>query len=106
VARNTAALIGLEGWISDDAVHIETGYAGPAYGIPSPETVQAIRLMGRLEGILLDLVYEGKAMAGLIAMVRRRLFAPADKILFMHLGGVPALHAYADLFGTWGSAFE
>lgn len=78
VARNTVALIGVEGSISDDAVHIETGYAGPAYGIPSLETVQAIQLVGRLEGILLDPVYEGKAMAGLIAMVRQRLFAPAD----------------------------
>jgi 1-aminocyclopropane-1-carboxylate deaminase/D-cysteine desulfhydrase-like pyridoxal-dependent ACC family enzyme len=54
--------------------------------------------MGRLEGVLLDPVYEGKAMAGLIDMIRHEQFASSDRILFLHLGGAPALHAYADLF--------
>ena len=106
IARSTAELIGVGHEVSDNAIHVETGYAGKAYGIPSPQTVEAIRLVGRLEGILLDPVYEGKAMAGLIDMVRQRRFAPADKILFMHLGGIPALHAYGDLFATTGIESE
>ena len=89
IARRTAELIGLERQITDSDVHVETGYAGKAYGIPSPETVEAIRLVGRLEGILLDPVYEGKAMAGLIDLVRQRRFAQSEQVLFMHLGASP-----------------
>ena len=98
IARSTAALVDARREIADEDVQIAAAYAGDSYGLPSPQTIEAIRLMGRLEGVLLDPVYEGKAMAGLIDMIRRQQFAPSDRILFLHLGGTPALHAYADLF--------
>jgi 1-aminocyclopropane-1-carboxylate deaminase len=98
IARSTAALIDARREIVDEDVQIAADYAGDSYGLPSPQTIEAIRLMGRLEGVLLDPVYEGKAMAGLIDMIRHQQFASTDRILFLHLGGTPALHAYADLF--------
>jgi 1-aminocyclopropane-1-carboxylate deaminase len=98
IARSTAALVDARREISDEDVQITADYAGDSYGLSSPQTIEAIRLMGRLEGVLLDPVYEGKAMAGLIDMIRHQQFASSDRILFLHLGGTPALHAYADLF--------
>jgi D-cysteine desulfhydrase len=56
--------------------------------------VEAVRMVARLEGILLDPVYTGKAMAGLIALVRQGLFAKGEHVLFVHTGGSPALYAY------------
>jgi len=98
IARRTAALVGYETPIADDDVQVAAGYAGDAYGLPTREAIDAMRLVGQLEGLLLDPVYEAKAMAGLIDMVRRRQFEPSQHILFLHLGGTPAVHAYADLF--------
>jgi 1-aminocyclopropane-1-carboxylate deaminase len=98
IARSTAALVDAGREISDQDVQIAADYAGDSYGLPSPQTIDAIRLVGRLEGVLLDPVYEGKAMAGLIDKIRHQQFASSDRILFLHLGGTPALHAYADLF--------
>jgi 1-aminocyclopropane-1-carboxylate deaminase len=98
IARSTAALVGAILEISEEDVQIAASYAGESYGVPSPQTVEAIQLVGRLEGILLDPVYEGKAMSGLIDMIRRQQFASTDQILFLHLGGTPAVHAYEALF--------
>ena len=78
-------------------VRVVPGYAGAAYGLPSAEGMAAIRLLARLEGLLLDPVYTGKAMAGLIDLVGRGAFAAGDKVLFLHSGGSPALFAY----GRW-----
>ena len=80
------------------AVRVEAGYAGAAYGVPSDEGLAAIRLLARLEGLLLDPVYTGKAMAGLIDLVERGRFRAGDKILFLHSGGAPALFAYRSWF--------
>lgn len=71
-------------------------FLGKAYGDPTAETVEAIRLVARCEGILLDPVYSGKAMAGLIAMIRRGEWAGSDAAVFLHTGGTPALYAYRD----------
>ena len=98
IARSTAARVDAGREISEEDVQIAADYAGDSYGLPSPQTIEAIRLMGRLEGVLLDPVYEGKAMAGLIDKIRHQQFASSNRILFLHLGGAPALHAYADLF--------
>lgn len=104
IARSTAALVDARREISHEDVEVAAGYAGDAYGLPSPQTIEAIRLVGRLEGVLLDPVYEGKAMAGLIDMIRHQRFASTDRILFLHLGGTPAVHAYGDLFApTWSA---
>ena len=95
IARNTAQQIELDGEISDDSVVLDTRYAGPEYGLPSEGTLEAIRLCARLEGMLTDPVYEGKSMHGLIDRVQRGEFPQGSKVLYAHLGGVPALSAYS-----------
>jgi 1-aminocyclopropane-1-carboxylate deaminase len=98
IARNTAQQVELSAEIGDDDVVLETGYGGPEYGLPSEGTLEAIRLCARLEGVLTDPVYEGKSMHGMIDLVRRGEFPPGSKVLYAHLGGVPALSAYSFLF--------
>jgi 1-aminocyclopropane-1-carboxylate deaminase len=100
IARNTASLIGLGRELSDDEIVLLDGWAGDAYGIPVPSTLNAIRICGRLEGVILDPVYEGKSMAGLIDLVRDLRIAPDAHVLYAHLGGQPALNAYSALFRT------
>ena len=65
---------------------------------PSQSTLDAIRLTGQLEGVILDPVYEGKSMAGLVDLVRNGDIGPGSTVLYAHLGGQPALNAYAGLF--------
>ncbi len=77
---------------------LETGYAGRAYGLPNEGTLEAIRLCARQEGMLTDPVYEGKSMHGMIDMVRRGRLPPGSRVLYAHLGGVPALNAYSFIF--------
>jgi 1-aminocyclopropane-1-carboxylate deaminase len=98
IARNTASLIGLGRELSDDEVVLLDGWAGDAYGIPVQSTLEAIRLCGRLEGVILDPVYEGKSMAGLIDLVRDGRIPRDANVLYAHLGGQPALNAYSALF--------
>ncbi|PAU75769.1 1-aminocyclopropane-1-carboxylate deaminase [Halomonas salipaludis] len=98
IARNTAALVELEGEIADEDVVLDTRYGGPEYGLPSDGTLEAIRLCARLEGVLTDPVYEGKSMQGMIDMVRNGEFPEGSRVLYAHLGGVPALNAYSYLF--------
>ncbi|GBH26910.1 1-aminocyclopropane-1-carboxylate deaminase [Burkholderia vietnamiensis] len=98
IARQTAELVELGGPIADADVVLDTRYAGPEYGLPNDGTLEAIRLCARLEGVLTDPVYEGKSMHGMIDMVRRGEFEPGSKVLYAHLGGVPALSAYAEIF--------
>lgn len=75
---------------------VEDDYVGEGYGIPAESTLEAIRLAARQEGILLDPVYSGKGMAGLIGLARQRMFKPGDNVLFLHTGGAQALFAYED----------
>src|ERR1019366_2097371 len=77
-----------------EPVRVLDEYAGDGYGQPTPGMRNAVRLMARTEGILLDPVYTGKAMAGLIDQVRTGAFAAGQTILFWHTGGSPALFAY------------
>ena len=98
IARATAKLIGVGQEITDDDVILERGYAAPMYGIPSAQTLDAIRLAARLEGMITDPVYEGKSMAGLIDLVSSSRIPRDDKVLFVHLGGQPVLSAYSALF--------
>ena len=98
IARNTATLIELGRDISAEDVVIKREYAYPAYGVPSAETNAAIRLCARLEGMLTDPVYEGKSMMGLIDLVRREFFPAGSRILYAHLGGVPAINAYSYIY--------
>jgi 1-aminocyclopropane-1-carboxylate deaminase len=95
IAVNTAAKIGLDRELRDDEITVVPGYEGPAYGLPDAATVAAIHLAARTEGMLTDPVYEGKSMAGLIGMIRSGEIAPGSRVLYCHLGGQPALPAYA-----------
>ena len=98
IARKTAKLVDLGHEISERDVVLDTRYSGPAYGLPSNDTLESIRLCARQEGMLTDPVYEGKSMHGMIDMVRRGEFPRGSKVLYAHLGGAPALSAYSFLF--------
>jgi 1-aminocyclopropane-1-carboxylate deaminase len=98
IAQNTAELVALGREITDADVVLDTRYGGPEYGLPNHGTLDAIRLCARQEGMLTDPVYEGKSMHGMIDMVRRGEFPEGSKVLYAHLGGVPALNAYSFLF--------
>ncbi len=97
IARNTAALVG-GGDVADDDVVLLEDYAYPCYGVPSQETLEAIRLSARLEGMITDPVYEGKSMQGMIDLVRKGFFPAGSKVLYAHLGGAPALNGYSYTF--------
>ena len=77
-------------------IEVDDRFLGEGYGIPTPEGLAAIRLLARLEGLLLDPVYTGKAMAGLIAMIREGRFSDEQNVVFLHTGGWPALFAYEE----------
>jgi D-cysteine desulfhydrase len=94
LAQQTASRLGIERGIPRDAVVALGDWVGPGYSLPTPEMVEAVRLLARIEGILLDPVYTGKAMAGLIALVRQRHFRRGENVLFVHTGGAPVLFAY------------
>jgi len=98
IARNTAELVGLNRPIEDEDVVLDERYAYPEYGIASQETLAAIRLGGRLEGMPTDPVYEGKSLQGLIDLVQRGDIPAGSKVLYAHLGGTPALNGYSALF--------
>jgi 1-aminocyclopropane-1-carboxylate deaminase len=98
IARDTAERIGLRRDLRDDEITVLDGWAGDAYGIPVQSTLDAIRLTGGLEGMILDPVYEGKSMAGLIDLVRTGQIGKDSTVLYAHLGGQPALNAYSALF--------
>ncbi|TKT82761.1 1-aminocyclopropane-1-carboxylate deaminase [Aquamicrobium sp. LC103] len=98
IARGTADLVGLGRDIENDDVVLVEDYAYPVYGVPSAETNEAIRLAARLEGMMTDPVYEGKSMQGLIDLVRKGYFPAGSKVLYAHLGGVPAINGYSYIY--------
>jgi 1-aminocyclopropane-1-carboxylate deaminase len=98
IARNTAELIELGRDLRDDEIVLDDRYHAGTYGIPDDQTIEAIRLAGRLEGMITDPVYEGKSMAGMVDMVASGEIGRDSKVLYAHLGGQPALNAYAALF--------
>src|SRR4051794_13021476 len=98
IARNTASLIELGRDLRDDEIVLDDRYHAGTYGIPDDRTIEAIRLAGRLEGMITDPVYEGKSMAGMVDMVASGEIGRDSKVLYAHLGGQPALSAYAALF--------
>ncbi len=95
IARQTADLVGLGRDITDDDLVLIEDYAYPAYGVPSEETNEAIRLTARMEGMITDPVYEGKSMQGLIDLIKKDYFPAGSKVLYAHLGGVPAINGYS-----------
>ena len=98
IAQKTADLVGLGTAIAQDDVVLKEAYAYPVYGVPSEETNAAIRLCAQLEGMMTDPVYEGKSMQGMIDLVKTDFFPSGSRVLYAHLGGVPAINAYSYLF--------
>jgi len=98
IARQTAEAIGLARPLNDDEIVLLDEWHAGTYGIPDRKTIDAIRLCAGLEGVLTDPVYEGKSMAALIDLVRSGRIEPGSRVLYAHLGGQPALNAYAAAF--------
>lgn len=98
IARRTAELVELGKEIGEDDVILNEDYAYPYYGVPSEGTKDAIRLSARLEGMVTDPVYEGKSMQGMIDLVKKGFFPAGSRVLYAHLGGVPAINGYSYTF--------
>ncbi|MCI0462080.1 MAG: pyridoxal-phosphate dependent enzyme, partial [Gemmataceae bacterium] len=96
VANQSAALLGLPHRVSAADVDATEDYVGPAYGAVTPEGREAIDLLARTEGVLLDPAYTAKAMAALIDDTRRGRLALDRPVIFLHTGGTPAVFAYRD----------
>lgn len=98
IARRTASLIGVERELRDDEIVLDERYHAGTYGIPDVSTLDAMRLAARTEGMVTDPVYEGKSMAGLIDLVSGGEIGRDSTVLYVHLGGQPALNGYSALF--------
>ncbi len=98
LAVKTAELLGVPGAVSRASVMANCDYVGGGYGVPTPGMVEAVTMLARLEGILLDPVYSGKGMAGLIDLCRKGHFKKGQNIVFLHTGGAVALYGYMQTF--------
>lgn len=98
LAQRTADSVGAGNAVSRDDVVANCDYVGEGYGMPTDGMVEAVGLLARLEGILLDPVYSGKGMAGLIDLIRRGHFRDDENVVFLHTGGSVALFGYPDAF--------
>jgi len=99
LTERTADFIGIRGGVRRDAIMANSDYVGGGYGVPTDDMVEAVSLAARHEGLLLDPVYSGKAMAGLIDLIRsKRVFAPTETVVFLHTGGAVGLYAYQHLW--------
>jgi 1-aminocyclopropane-1-carboxylate deaminase len=95
IVDNTAELVELGRAVRDDEIVINPDYAYPAYGVPSTETNDAIRLAAQTEAMITDPVYEGKSMQGMIDLAKKGFFEKGSRVLYAHLGGAPALNGYS-----------
>ncbi|WP_350344290.1 D-cysteine desulfhydrase [Proteinivorax tanatarense] len=96
--KDTSSRLKLEKTISSDTVTCYDNYIGDGYALPTKEMVGAVKLVAKTEGILLDPVYTGKTMSGLIDLIKKGRFDSKDNVLFIHSGGAPALYAYTSEF--------
>jgi D-cysteine desulfhydrase len=94
LVQSTAEHVGVNSDIPKEAVVCFDEYVGPGYSLPTPEMAEATRMLARIEGILIDPVYTGKAMAGLIDLARKGYFSKEENVLFIHTGGSAALYVY------------
>ena len=99
LALATAALCGCEGAVERKDVVANCDYVGSGYGFSTPASLEAIKMLARLEGILLDPVYTGKGMAGFLDLVRKGMFKKGQNVVFIHTGGSVGLFGYVDDFG-------
>ncbi len=101
LAQQTAELLGVKGGIPRDAVRCYDEYYKPGYSQVNDGMLEAVTMLARTEGILLDPVYSGKCMAGFIDQIRKGTFKKGQKVLFLHTGGAPALFMYMEPFRGW-----
>jgi len=101
LAVRTAEHVGCPRDIKREDIVCHDDYVGGGYSIPTDGMVEAVTMLARAEGILLDPVYTGKTMAGLIDLARKGRFKPGERVLFLHTGGSPALFQYMDTFREW-----
>jgi L-cysteate sulfo-lyase len=99
LACRTWAHMKLKGDLDRTSVLANCDYVGDGYGVPTPAMVEAVNLLAKTEGILLDPVYSGKGMAGLIDLIRKGQFAKDQNVVFLHTGGSVTLFGYPDIFG-------
>lgn len=99
LVQKTVEHLKIKDRVPREAVKCCDEYVGAGYSLPTLQMIEAVKLLARLEGILLDPVYTGKAMAGMLDLIRKGYFKGCQNILFVHTGGSPALFAYADIFG-------
>ena len=95
IANECADYVGSDARLTKDDIKVIYGYMGEGYGIVGDLEREAIRLMARYEGILLDPVYAGRAFGALVDSIRKEVFKRGETVLFWHTGGAPALFAYA-----------
>jgi L-cysteate sulfo-lyase len=98
LAEATADYVGVHGGVARSAVVANCDYIGPGYGHPTPGMTEAVLMLARLEGVLLDPVYSGKAMAGLIDLIRKGEIGKAERVVFLHTGGAVGLFGYTGVF--------
>jgi len=98
LAKGTWELLGARGEFPRDRVVVNSDYVGEGYGLPTEATLEALHLLAQLEGILLDPVYTGKGMAGLIDLIRKGQFTQGEQVVFIHTGGSAGLFGYRQLF--------
>ncbi|MCG8459552.1 MAG: D-cysteine desulfhydrase family protein [Holophagales bacterium] len=96
-AQAAAELLGVE--FAEERVEVVAGLAGPGYGMPHEQTLEAIHLAARLEGLVMDPVYSGKGLAGLISLIRSGRWRRGEAVVFVHTGGEPAVFAYGPSLG-------
>jgi L-cysteate sulfo-lyase len=100
LAVETAELIGAPGVVNRADVVADCNYIGDGYGVPTEAMNEAVLLLARIEGILFDPVYTGKALAGMIDLIRKKKFSRKDNLLFIHTGGSAGLFGYSDRLRT------
>ena len=98
LAEKTTKFMGISGSVKRETVVANGDYVGPGYGLPTDGMIEATELLARQEGILLDPVYSGKGMAGLIDLIRKGEFRKDENIVFLHTGGSAGLFAYRKTF--------
>lgn len=98
LVQKTAEKLGIGGTIPAEAVLCFGDYVGKGYSIPTQGMIEAVKMVASTEAILLDPVYTGKTMAGMIDLIRQGFFKKEETVLFVHTGGSPALYAYTDSF--------
>jgi L-cysteate sulfo-lyase len=102
LAEKTCAYVGVPGAVKREHVVANCDYVGQGYGIPTEGMAEAIKLVANKEGILLDPVYSGKGMAGLIDLIKKGHFKKTDTVVFLHTGGSIGLFGYPNAFGLLG----